>query len=652
MRVLHRASVLGLIAACGLRGWEAYAVEWLPVSPDELKMTAEPKAPAAPAIYLYRQVDRRDDGPDETNYLRIKILTEEGRKYADVEIPYEKGTERVDGIAARTIHSDGTIINFEGSVYEKPLVQNNGTKLLAKTFTLPGVQVGSIIEYRYRHYLQNGYVFNSHWILSDELFTKHAKFSLAPYQGFTLSYSWPIGLPDGTLPPSKVHDVIRLESSDVPAFVTEEFMPPVNELTYRVDFLYWSTMEPEKRPADFWKKYDKKRFSDVEHFLDEPRAMREAVAGIVGPADSAEVKLRKIYARTQQIRNVSFELQKTQQESDRENLKSIRNVAQVWERGYGDAEQITMLLVGLARAAGFHAESLLVSTRDKHFFNPAVMNPADLNTNAALVQLDGVDLFLDPGVPFASFGILPWPETAVAGLRLDKDGGKWVSTPVPKAEDSRIDRSATLELTTTGTLQGKVSVTYTGQEALLRRLEEHFEDETERKRFLEDQLKSDIPSGIDVELTNHPDWDNAAPTLVAEYEIKVPGWAASAGQRALMPAGLFGNAQKHVFEHATRIHPLYFDYPYQIADDITVKLPAPWQVTGLPHSRNDDRGGLTYSSSVETKDGNLHFKRNISMNTVLLKKEVYPSVQDFFRAIRTGDEDQAIFLRSPKLANQ
>jgi len=53
-------------------------------------MTGEPKAPGAPAVILYRQVDRDDSSvrtPHEYNYVREKIFTEEGRKYANVEIP-------------------------------------------------------------------------------------------------------------------------------------------------------------------------------------------------------------------------------------------------------------------------------------------------------------------------------------------------------------------------------------------------------------------------------------------------------------------------------------------------------------------------------------------------------------------------------------
>ena len=65
-------------------------------------MTSEPLAPGAPAIILYRQVDRDDNGhtSHEDNYFRIKILTEEGRKYANVEIPVRQGMVRLSKVRA------------------------------------------------------------------------------------------------------------------------------------------------------------------------------------------------------------------------------------------------------------------------------------------------------------------------------------------------------------------------------------------------------------------------------------------------------------------------------------------------------------------------------------------------------------------------
>src|SRR5438128_981651 len=115
---------------------------WPPISQDELRMTAEPKAPGAPAIYLYRQVDRDDNGNREQNFERIKILTEEGRKHADIEIPFIKDQEQVKNIKARTYQLNGISAEFNGKIYEKTVVKARGFKYLAKTFTLPDVRVG------------------------------------------------------------------------------------------------------------------------------------------------------------------------------------------------------------------------------------------------------------------------------------------------------------------------------------------------------------------------------------------------------------------------------------------------------------------------------------------------------------------------------
>jgi hypothetical protein len=643
-RSLVTASMLALSMFAG--SLPVRAADWLSISSEELKVASEPKAPAAAAIYLYRQVDRDDNGPSEANYERIKILTDEGRQYANIEIPYYGGPESVRGIEARTIHPDGSIVNFEGTIFDKSIAEKTGVKLMAKTFTLPDVQAGSIIEYRYRLQLRSGYVFDSHWMLSQDLFTQHAKFSLNPYRGFTLRYSWPQGLPPDTDRPSQQRNgVIRLETRDVPAFVTEEYMPPENQLKYRVDFIYEDeVLHAEKDPEAFWQKFAKRKFGEIDKFLNQRRAMTEAVAQIVEPGDSQDTKLHKIYERTQRLRNLTFERAKSQQESEREKLKEAKDVADVWSRGYGDGDQISWLFLGLLRVAGIEAYPVLVSTRDTHFFNVNLMNPSDLNTNVVLVVLDGKELYLDPGTEFAPFGTLPWAETAVIGLRLEKKGGTWIHTPLPVPAESRVERKAAFQLTSSGALEGKVTVTYSGEEALVRRLNERSADETERKQYLEDQLKADVASGVLVELTNKPDWESSSPLLVAEYELKVPGWAARAGQRALLPVGIFGARSKRTFQHATRIHPLYFSFPFQETDDVAIELAPDWKISGMPKSREQDIDAFKYEISGEEKSGTLHLHRQFMQHATVVAVKYYPTVQGFFEAVRAGDADQAILI--------
>lgn len=618
--------------------WHVNADDWQPISPAELQMTSVPEAPGAPAVYLYRQVDRDDIANHEYNYLRIKILTEEGRKYANVEIPFFNGNESVHSIKARTIRPDGTIANFEGKPMDKMIVKAKGVKYMAKVIVLPDVQVGSIIEYHYMNQLKEHYVFDSHWIVSEELFTKYAKFLLKPSNYFPVRFSWQ-GLPPGVAPKNE-RGLVHLEANNIAAFQTEDYMPPQNELKARVDFVY--SEDSEMQADKFWKKEAKKANGEVESFIGKRKAMEQAVAQMVSPSDTPELKLQKIYARVQQLRNTAYEVETTAQEKKRNQEKATKNVEDVWKSGSGSGREITWLYLALVRAAGLEAYPVLVSRRNEYFFTPQMMDPHRLDDNVVLVKLNGKDTFYDPGTAYTPFGILPWPETAVQGLRLDKDGGAWVTTSVPDSTVSNITRKADLKMTDQGGLEGKVTVTFSGLEALSMRLELRNEDETTRTKYIEDVVREFIPVGIDVDLKNKPDWSSSAPTLVGEFEIKVQGWASAAGHRALIPVGLFGAPEKHVFEHSARVHPIYFDFPTARIDDLTIELPLDWKVNSVPPDHKDEGRVCSYNTTAENNKGTLHLTRNLNINALVLEAKYYGALRKFFQTVKTGDEQQIV----------
>ena len=60
---------------------------------EELKMTAEPKAPGAAAVYLNVEEIANDPIHYQSFYARIKVLTEKGKELATVEVPYFKGNK-------------------------------------------------------------------------------------------------------------------------------------------------------------------------------------------------------------------------------------------------------------------------------------------------------------------------------------------------------------------------------------------------------------------------------------------------------------------------------------------------------------------------------------------------------------------------------
>ena len=641
------ALVFTLFAASLVYPSAAGAVGFQPVSADELKMTSEPKAPGAPAIILFRQVDRDDRGQTahEDVYFRIKIFTEEGRKYADIEIPFWKDNDGIVNIHARTIRPDGSTVDFGGKVFDKSIVKARGVKYMAKTFTLPEVQPGSIIEYYYTTDFDENFVFDSHWVLNYELFTKKAKFSLKPYTSnysrMNVRWTWH-NLPPGTgQPVESPNEIISLDVSDVPAFHTEDYMPPENEMKARVDFIY-SEEAYEKDPDKYWKNLGKKRNEALEGFVGKHKAMEEAASQIVAPSDSPEVKLQKIYARVQQLRNTSYEIEKTDQEQKRSKEKDPGNVEAVWKKQYGNGGELTWLFLALARAAGFEASGMWVPDRLNYFFSPQTMEGRRLDANVVVVKLDGKDVFCDPGAAFTPFCMLPWSETSVNGLKLDKDGGSWLRTTLPGPTESSILRKAQLKLSETGDLEGKVTVTYTGLEASQRRLEERLADSAARKTFLEDEIKGSIPVACEAELSNEPDWKSSTPPLVAEYTVKVQGWASGAGRRVLLPVGLFSAPEKHLFDHADRVQPIYFQFPFQRVDDIDVVLPLGWQIGTLPTSQKQGGGLVTYEMKAENNKETLHLSRSLIVDILMLEQKYYAPLRNFFQVVRTNDEQQVI----------
>jgi hypothetical protein len=280
------------------------------------------------------------------------------------------------------------------------------------------------------------------------------------------------------------------------------------------------------------------------------------------------------------------------------------------------------------------------------------MDASKLDANMVLLKLNGKDVFCDPGAAFTPFGLLPWHETNVMGLRMDKDGGGWIQTSLPASSDSRIERKAKLKLDeSTGSLEGKLTVTYTGLEALWRRVDERHQDDAERKKFLEDEVREYVPAAIDVDLLKQPDWSSSEAPLVAEFDLKVPGWASAAGRRAMVPVGLFSAPEKRVFEHAERVHPIYFRFPSEKVDDVTIDLPLGWLVGGTPPAQDQNAKVVAYTLKVDHDPGALHWTRTLNVDLLLVDTKYYPALRNFFQVVRTGDEAKIVLQPATATSN-
>jgi len=647
MRVLRHAVVAGCLIFV-LPGF-TQKQDWLPIPPKDWAVKEVPGDPGASAIQLYYAEHNDDHLGTKFFYHRIKILTERALQpgaSADVEIPMPPDTS-VGDLKARTVHPDGSIIEFSGKPFEKTVIKGRGIKFLAKTFTFPQATVGSILEYKYVLNLTANLVFiYSDWTVQHSLYTLKESLSMTPYLGELTGFphGFQVSVLSTNMPkalkPVRKGSGWELTAENIPAFVSESFMPPENNYKPQVRF-YYTGYQPQS-DEKYWRETGKTWYEEGERFIGKRGEIKTAAASAIGTEADPEKILRKLYARVQQIRNLSFERERMEEEQKKENLKPNENAGQVLDHGYGSHTEINRLFVALARAAGFEASILPVSDRKENIFTKSLQLPSQFPVEIALIKLKGADLYLDPGTRFCPFGLLRWMNTSSQSLRLDSKEGTLILTPPATQDKAVIRRSASVVVDSVGALKGAIAIQYKGGEGLERRLEALNTDEAGRKKTLEDELKGWLPSGAVVKFASAEGWEGSDDPLSASFTVEIPGYASTVGKRLILPAYLFQSKQMSAFKLAERKYPVYFPYAFAEIDSVSIKIPAGYTMESLPQKQETGLKIAKYQSVSQFDGSQLVTQRGLLFNAIYMPPEMYPEIKGFFNKVQAGDEQQAV----------
>jgi|SRR5450432_170785 len=631
MRPLYWITLALLLSASTLGFCQSE--DWVPLSPQDQQIKEVPGNPGASAIQLYYANQLHDDEGYEFYYKRIKVLNDSGKQYADVEISGNIDS-KVTNLKARTIHPDGSIVEFTGKPFDKTIFKGRGFKLAAKTFTMPDVTVGSIIEYKYR--LEN--YWSDTWVLQHDLFTVKEFVSFEPGH-FGQGLSW-VGRNTQDHQPVKKSGRWEMQWDNIPAFEVETNMPP--ERNYKPTFQFYYLGYQVTGSDKFWVEVGKYLNEYYERYIGNRKEIREAAAEAIGTETDPEKKLRKLYDRAQQVKNLSFERQMTEQEKKKEKIKTNENLGDIVKRGYGDSDDITAFFVGMARASGFEASLLLASNRREDFFSDKLLTLDNLTGRVAMVNLNGKMIYLQPGVRYCPFGLLHWINTSTEALKFDKKGGSFVTVPGFNNDRSLTRRIATMELSEDGSLHGDISVEFSGQEALQHRLDSNGDDEASRKKDLEDELKNWLPSGAVVKLAKVEGWDSPYQPLVARFTLELPDYAVVAGKRVLLPSLLFQSQQKDAYNHVERKYPVYFPYPFSERDRVSIKLPSGYSMENIPPRQDLSLDFARYQTAAAYDGKQFIAERAFGFNAVFVQLARYPELKDFMSKVKAGDEQQAV----------
>jgi hypothetical protein len=628
--------------------------DWLPITPADLALKDNPASPGAHAMILYRSSDMDSKESSVHEYIRIKIFTQEGANEADVELPFNKKQVNILDIRGRTIHPDGSIVNFEGKAFEKTIVKASGVKYLAKTFTLPDVHPGSIIEYKYREQGDPHYYVNESWTITSHLYTRDAHFIIRPDSSTyaaPLMYR-PYGLPAGTAPARQPNGTYTMDIHDIAGLQQEEYMPPDRVLQVHVDFYYVNPSDPQKETqAAFWNRKGKTWSDEVDRFVNKKSALEADLSHTVSADDSPDVKVRKIYARVQKIRNLSMEDAKSEKEQKQEQLKPNNNVEDVLKHNYANVRELNYTFVGLARTAGFSAAEVFVAPRHVNFFFPEMQDTSQLADDVVWVHAGTQDYYLDPAASAYPFGILPWYESNTRGIRCSKAGGELVTVPPSPPTQATTVRTAELEIDSDGEATGKLHVEFTGQLAAYRRELHREADEAGLRKSLGEEIQKWLPAGSSFEVATLTNWDNKELPLLVEGIAKIPNFGTAAGRRMLVPASPFKVQQAAAFQPEKRLYPVYFNCPSEEIDDVKLHVPAEFKIESVPPAKQVKPGVVSYEISAAQQGSVVEVKRLLVLDGLVFPVSNYPTLRNFFNAVKTNDDAQIVLQNAESAKN-
>jgi hypothetical protein len=665
-RSLLRLSLVSALAS--LPATLTLAQQWTPPTPEELSMTSQPEVPGAPAVYLFREETTDDKLHVFSIYIRLKVLTERGKEHANVELNYAKvsdgGGYTVEDIQGRTIHSDGTIIPFTGKPYEKLIEKTQGVKIMAKVFTMPDVQIGSIIEYRYKLRYNDNSLKSPDWYIQTDLWTRKGHYQWKPInlngnivvtgeRGQTKSFiAWASVLPQSaavTQTPIIGTDqtLMELNVHDIPPAPEEDYMPPISSFTYRVLFYYagYRTVD------EFWKNEGKYWAKTQDKFIGPGSAVTAAVKDLVAATDTPDQKLHKIYAAVMKLENTRYTRQHSSAEGRAQGFKEVHNTDDIWTRKRGSDDQLAALFVAMARAAGLKAYVGIVTNRDRNIFMKNYLTLSQLDDVVAIVNVNGKDQFFDPGTRFCPYGHLAWKHTFASGIRQTDAGSDYFNTTGEPYTFSRVQRIANLTLSQQGEVTGTITMTYSGDPAIRWRLSALEGDSASLEREIRTSVEQLVPAGMELKVASVDKLEDYEQPLVANIEVKGT-LGSSTGKRVLLPGDIFEANAKPSFPHEKRDIPVYFQFPHITQDAVRIHFPKTLSIESLPASdKSNYEKSIAYSLSPESAADSFTIRRTYALGEILFYPPQYANFRTFYSKMENKDQESVVLTTAPVTAN-
>ena len=646
-RLLSLGLLLSLTTTLSLYA-QSESIKWGKIPQAQLAMKDFPADTNATAVILSdvgRVSFRRGYEIVFERHRRIKILSEAAYDdWGTHKIIYraEDRTQRVRGIKGQTFTTgpDGSVKRHKmrkDAIFTEDL---DGEYERIR-FTLPALEPGAIVEYRYQ--IMSKYpTFLESWAFQYSEPTLWSEYQAEipdalRYVMVTIGMDFDVKESERMVGPSGSGMAHRWAMQDVEALREEPFMTTPNDYRAQIRFQLSSYYEAG-HTTQFMQTWDvvAKELMDRNDFgrrLDKGRAVRRQVETITAGLTDPEAKMRAIYDY----------LRTTIEWDGRVGFLMDQELGDVLKKKKGSSPEIALLQVAMMREAGLEAHPVLISTRDYGTVLELYPLLTQFNDVLTYVEAGGKTYLLDACDPLRPYSLLPTSALNGKGWLVREGRAEWI--PIEASGRYKQLSSITAELDATGSLKGALDASATQYSALIQRAA--LKDAADEETFVRETLLDNL-DGVEIATYELKNADDVDKLFDAEVEFELPVYAQAAGDFIYLNPVLLGRQGENPLRLPNRTFPVDLAYPRDLSYTMELKLPDGFEVQEVPENKlvRLSSGGGKFSRFFQVEDGVLQMRMRFTLAKSRFDPRHYRELRAFFDEVIAAEQEQVVLKRT------
>ncbi len=646
-----------LIVAFGTQPSLAKRKAKVPITPGPTVMTehekgiqANPDAGIEHAVILVHETELDEDVGANTKrrfHLRAKILSNEGRDLADIELPWLDDNSKLVEWWGRTILPDGEVYELSRAELDSQVIgKDRRSEVKSFRAALPGVVPGCIIDYGYE-VKSASFQYYNRVPLQRAYPIEKLLYRWIPWTGFQGAYIVNHGSMRHPVDVDIDKGRITVVAANLPPALKEEYMPPKHATDVSIIFYY---LFGSARYEHFWDDKAKSIDHSASMHFGKTRYLKKAVEAIgIDPQAPVETRLQAVYdwvtANVSRLGLKSFEQVEDKSDEGKDRYDYVRKILESKE---GSSYEVAVFYLALARYFGCEAHLVYVADRTENFWDRKLKSLYQFDSTLVAVRRPGDPekkyVVLDPGSGLP-FGEIPWYYSGVNGYLLTREGADTVRLQ-PAPITSNISETTVAihfeeenEFTVyswTALGRGQISM---DERRYLRWMSP--EDRSERiEKLCSTGTESEI---LTAEVGNLQE-------LTSDYELQCKaeesnGLDESIGHYSMSFVGPWMKSVPGLTE-GERILTVVFRFPR--ADITRMDVSAPEGFTphdSLPTKTIESTFGK-YVLSIKRTDEGYHVERLLALYPLAVPAEHYNELVEFLDSVRKADRTNLEFERA------